>query len=50
MLCGDKGSWIPVRQCKNNLPKDKIGHEVNLQIYSDEYHGFDAPGLDLVIA
>jgi hypothetical protein len=30
MLCGDKDSWTPVRQCKNNLPKDKIGHEVNL--------------------
>jgi dienelactone hydrolase len=31
------------------LPKDKIRHEVNLKRYSGAYHGFDAPGMDVVI-
>jgi dienelactone hydrolase len=50
ILIGEKDDWTHAWRCSETMPPAQIGHEVILKIYPDSYHGFDAEGVDFVIA
>ena len=50
ILIGDKDSWCPAGMCKLHVPRFRTNHEIQLKVYQDTYHGFDAEDVNTVVA
>jgi dienelactone hydrolase len=50
ILIGEKDSWCPAGICELNVPRFKTNNEIRLKVYLDTYHGFDAEGVNTLVA
>jgi dienelactone hydrolase len=50
ILIGDKDSWCPAAMCKLHVPRFKTNHEIQLKVYPNTYHGFDAEDVNTVVS
>jgi dienelactone hydrolase len=50
ILIGEKDSWCPALMCEINVPRVRTKNEIRLKVYPDTYHGFDAEGVNTVVA
>ena len=50
ILIGEKDSWCPAAMCELNVPRFKTNNEIQLKVYENTYHGFDAEDVNTVVA
>ncbi|MBP2300023.1 dienelactone hydrolase family protein [Azospirillum picis] len=43
LLVGDKDDWTPPQSCIDLAARDGVKDKIDLVVYPDTYHGFDAP-------
>jgi dienelactone hydrolase len=47
VLVGEKDTWTPAQQCVQYLHRMEQPHELVLKVFTDAYHLFDHPEIDL---
>jgi len=50
ILIGDRDSWCPAALCRLQVPRVITNHEIQLKVYPDTYHGFDAEDVNTLVS